>query len=161
MDTTFAGIIPPMLTPLTPDERIDCAAVERLVYFLIGHGVHGLFILGSIGEGAFLRPTEKRALAEATIAAARGRVPVIAGVLEPGTEQVIEGMRLRALPGIAAYVVTTPYYYGGFPTASLREHFFGLVLTCNVGCLVLVVMQLHCFLVIIWLQCIVCIGQRY
>jgi hypothetical protein len=51
METTFAGIIPPMLTPLTPDERIDCAAVERLVNFLIGHGVHGLFILGSIGEG--------------------------------------------------------------------------------------------------------------
>jgi 4-hydroxy-tetrahydrodipicolinate synthase len=123
METTFAGIIPPMLTPLTPDERVDCAAVERLVNFLIGHGVHGLFILGSIGEGAFLRPAERRTLAEATIAAARGRVPVIAGVLEPGTEQVIEGMRLLALPGIAAYVVTTPYYYGGFPPASLGEHF--------------------------------------
>jgi 4-hydroxy-tetrahydrodipicolinate synthase len=123
METRFAGIIPPMVTPLTPDERIDGPAVERLVNFLIGHGVHGLFILGSIGEGAFLRPAEKRALAEATVAAARGRVPVIAGVLEPGTAQVIEGMRLLALPGIAAYVVTTPYYYGGFPSANLREHF--------------------------------------
>jgi 4-hydroxy-tetrahydrodipicolinate synthase len=123
METIFAGIIPPMLTPLTPDERIDCPAVERLVNFLIGHGVHGLFILGSIGEGAFLRPAEKRTLAEATIAAARGRVPVIVGVLEPGTEKVIEGMRLLALPGIAAYVVTTPYYYGGFSPTHLREHF--------------------------------------
>lgn len=123
METTFAGIIPPMLTPLTPDERIDGPAIERLVSFLIGHGVHGLFILGSIGEGAFLRPAEKRALAEATVAAARGRVPVIAGVLEPGTAQVIEGMRLLAIPGIAAYVVTTPYYYGGFSPGNLREHF--------------------------------------
>ncbi len=123
MDTRFAGIFPPMLTPLTPDERIDCPAVERLVNFLIDHGVHGLFILGSIGEGVFLRPVEKRRLAEATIAAARERVPVIAGVLEPGTERVIEEMRLLALPGIAAYVVTTPYYYGGIPPAGLREHF--------------------------------------
>jgi 4-hydroxy-tetrahydrodipicolinate synthase len=123
MEKSFAGIIPPMLTPLTPEERIDCPAVERLVNFLIDHGVHGLFILGSIGEGAFLRPAEKRTLAEATIAAARNRVPVIAGVLEPGTAQVVEGMQLLALPGIAAYVVTTPYYYGGFPTANLREHF--------------------------------------
>jgi len=123
MGTRFAGIYPPMLTPLTPDERIDCPAVERLVEFLIGHGVHGLFILGSIGEGAYLRPAEKRKLAEATVAAARGRVPVIAGVLEPGTAQVVEGMRLLALPGIAAYVVTTPFYYGGFPPARLHEHF--------------------------------------
>ena len=112
-----------MLTPLTPDERIDGPAVERLVNFLIGHGVHGLFILGSIGEGAFLRSAEKRKLAEATVAAAAGRVPVIAGVLESGTERVIEDMRLLALPGIAAYVVTTPYYYGGFAPGNLREHF--------------------------------------
>ena len=66
--TPFAGIIPPMVTPLTPDERIDGPAVERLVNFFIGHGVHGLFILGSIGEGAFLRLAEKRRLAEATVA---------------------------------------------------------------------------------------------
>jgi 4-hydroxy-tetrahydrodipicolinate synthase len=112
-----------MLTPLTPDERIDGPAVERLVDFLIDHGVHGLFILGSIGEGAFLRPAEKRTLAEATLAAARNRVPVIAGVLETGTQRVIDEMRLLALPGIAAFVVTTPFYYGGFAPAHLREHF--------------------------------------
>jgi 4-hydroxy-tetrahydrodipicolinate synthase len=123
MTQAFAGIIPPMLTPLTPDERIDGPAVERLVNFLIGHGVHGLFILGSIGEGAFLRPSEKRKLVEATVAAAAGRVPVIAGVLECSTERVIEEMARLALPGIAAYVVTTPYYYGGFAPRDLREHF--------------------------------------
>ena len=123
MKQSFAGIIPPMLTPLTPDERIDGPAVERLVNFLIGHGVHGLFILGSIGEGAFLRSSEKRKLAEATVAAAAGRVPVIAGVLESSTERVIEEMARLAHPGIAAYVVTTPYYYGGFAPRDLREHF--------------------------------------
>ena len=123
MDKTFTGIIPPMLTPLTSDERIDGPAVERLVNFLIGHGVHGLFILGSIGEGAFLRSSEKRKLAEVTVAAAAGRVPVIAGVLESSTERVIEEMARLALSGVAAYVVTTPYYYGGFSPRDLREHF--------------------------------------
>jgi len=123
MEQAFAGIIPPSLTPLTPDERIDSPAVERLVNFLIGHGVHGLFILGSIGEGAFLRPAEKRKLVEVTVAAAAGRVPVIAGVLESSTERVIEEMARLALSGVAAYVVTTPYYYGGFSPRDLREHF--------------------------------------
>ncbi len=123
METTFTGIIPPMLTPLTPDERIDGPAVERLVNFLIGHGVHGLFILGSIGEGAFLRAGEKRALVDATVMAAAGRVPVIVGLLETGTERVIEEMHRLANPGVAAYVVTTPYYYGGFAPGNLRAHF--------------------------------------
>ena len=123
MDQAFAGIIPPMLTPLTTDERIDGPAVDRLVNFLIGHGVHGLFILGSIGEGAFLRSAEKRTLAEATVAAAAGRVPVLAGLLESSTERVIEELGRLALPGIAAYVVTTPYYYGGFAPRDVREHF--------------------------------------
>ncbi len=123
METRFAGIIPPMLTPLTPDERVDVPAVGRLVDFLIGHAVHGLFILGSIGEGAFLRAAEKRALVDATVAAAAGRVPVLVGLLETGTERVIEEMRRLAHPGVAAYVVTTPFYYGGFAPGSLREHF--------------------------------------
>ena len=123
METRFAGIIPPMLTPLTREECVDRPAVDRLVDFLVGHGVHGLFILGSIGEGAFLRPGEKRALVEATVAAAAGRVPVIVGLLETGTERVIEEMGRLAHPGVAAWVVTTPYYYGGFAAGGLREHF--------------------------------------
>lgn len=114
---------PPILTPLTPAEEIDQPAVQRLVDFLVAGGVHGLFILGSIGEGAYLRLAVKRQLAEATVAAAAGRVPVIAGVLETSTARVIEEMERLALPGIAAFVVTTPYYYGGFGPGDLREHF--------------------------------------
>jgi 4-hydroxy-tetrahydrodipicolinate synthase len=123
MTAAFSGIIPPMLTPLTPDEQIDGPAVERLVNFLIGHGVHGLFILGSIGEGAFLRAAAKRDLVEATVAAAAGRVPVLVGVLECSSARVIEEMGRLTHPGVAAYVVTTPYYYGGFGPQDLAAHF--------------------------------------
>jgi 4-hydroxy-tetrahydrodipicolinate synthase len=119
----FAGIIPPLVTPLTPDERIDSPAVERFVKFLIERGVHGLFILGSMGEGAFLRASVKRELVEAAVSAAAGRVPVLVGVLETGTERVIEEIGRLAVPGVAAYVVTTPYYYGGFAAGDLIEHF--------------------------------------
>ena len=119
----LAGVIPPMLTPLTATEEVDHPAVQRLVDFLIAGGVHGLFILGSLGEGAYLRSAVKRELAEITVRAAAGRVPVIAGVLETSTARVVEDMKRLALPGIAAYVVTTPYYYGGFGAGDLREHF--------------------------------------
>jgi 4-hydroxy-tetrahydrodipicolinate synthase len=123
MEKQFAGIIPPMLTPLTAEETIDGPAVKRFVDFLIAGGVHALFILGSMGEGAYLRPAVRREMAEATVEAAAGRVPVIAGVLEAGTARVVEELQRLSIPGIAAYVVTTPYYYGGFTPAELRSHF--------------------------------------
>ena len=119
----FAGIIPPMITPLTPKEQIDRPAVKRFVDFLIEGGAHGLFILGSMGEGAFLTVSARQEMAAATVEAAAGRVPVIAGALETGTARVVEEIRRLAVPGIAAYVVTTPYYYGGFGPVELREHF--------------------------------------
>jgi 4-hydroxy-tetrahydrodipicolinate synthase len=119
----FSGIIPPMLSPLTPDEEIDRPAVKRLVNFLIAADVHGLFILGSIGEGPYLRATARRELAEATVEAAAGRVPVIAGVLEPSTVRVVDEVRRLADCGVAAFVVTTPYYHGGFGTDDLLGHF--------------------------------------
>ena len=124
METTHvAGIIPPVITPLTHDEGVDRPAVKRLVEFLIGGGVHGLFILGSMGEGPYLRPAVRRDMAEATVEAAAGRVPVITGVIESSTARVQEEMLRLALPGVEAYVVTTPYYYGGFSAGELQEHF--------------------------------------
>jgi 4-hydroxy-tetrahydrodipicolinate synthase len=124
METTrFSGIIPPVLSPLTPEEEVDRPAVNRFVDFLITGGVHGLFILGSMGEGPYLRPAVRRELAEATVAAVAGRVPILAGVLESSTARVLEEIRRLAVPGISAYVVTSPYYYAGFSAGELREHF--------------------------------------
>jgi len=118
-----SGIVPPLLTPLTPAEEIDGPAVKRFVDFLIDGGVHALFALGSLGEGAFLRSSTRRDMVEATVAAAAGRVPVIVGVLETSTVRVVEEMGRLALPGVDAFVVTTPYYYGGYSPADLFEHF--------------------------------------
>lgn len=121
--TRFAGLIVPMLTPLDADERLDRPAVTRLVDFLIGGGTDLLFILGTNGEGATLRPAVRLALAEATVEAARGRVPVVAGALEPGTVRVIEEIRALAGRGLAGYVATLPYYFPWYGEGELRDHF--------------------------------------
>ena len=46
------GIVPPMCTPLTLQGEVDIDSTARLVNFLIDGGVHGVFVLGSTGEGA-------------------------------------------------------------------------------------------------------------
>ena len=54
--------------------------MSRLIEDLVAAGVHGLTPLGSTGEFAYLSAAQKRDVVEATISAARGRVPVVAGV---------------------------------------------------------------------------------
>ena len=74
------GVVPYLPTPLTTDGKIDEAALARLVDHLIDCGVHGLTPLGSTGEFAYLDFAAKEQVIAATVRAADGRVPVIAGV---------------------------------------------------------------------------------
>jgi 4-hydroxy-tetrahydrodipicolinate synthase len=112
-----------MLTPLDAEEGLDRPAVFRIVEFLLAGGTNALFILGTNGEGATLRPAVRHALAEAAVEAARGRVPVLAGVLEPGTARVEDEVRALAGRGLAGYVATVPYYFPWYGEADVRDHF--------------------------------------
>ncbi len=112
-----------MLSPLKADEQLDVDAIPGLVDFLIDGGVDALFVLGSAGEGATLRPIVRYALVDAVIAANRGRVPVVAGALEPATARVIDDLHSLRGRGLDAYVVTTPYYFTGSSDDELHGHF--------------------------------------
>ena len=72
------GIYPPILTPLTPDERVDVPSLRSLVSWLIEQGVHGIWALGTTGEFPALDATQRAAALAATVEAAAGRVPALA-----------------------------------------------------------------------------------
>lgn len=74
------GVVPYLPTPLTPGGEVDAEALQRLCDHLIAAGVHGLTPLGSTGEFAYLDFAAKERVVAATVEAAAGRVPVIAGV---------------------------------------------------------------------------------
>ncbi|MDQ2095446.1 dihydrodipicolinate synthase family protein [Rhodalgimonas zhirmunskyi] len=74
------GVVPYLPTPLTAGGEVDEAALKRLCDHLIKEGVHGLTPLGSTGEFAYLDFAAKERVVAATVDAAAGRVPVIAGV---------------------------------------------------------------------------------
>lgn len=105
------GIIPPMCTPLTDAGEIDLPSVGTLVDHLVNGGVHGLFALGSTGEFASLTGRQRAALLEATVAAARGRVPVLAGILDTSTSRCIENGLAAQAAGADALVLAPIYYY--------------------------------------------------
>ena len=78
----FHGIIPPMVTPLNGPDTLDHEGLERLIEHLIGGGVHGLFILGTTGEGPSLGYRLRREVIDLTCKQVDGRVPVLSGITD-------------------------------------------------------------------------------
>jgi 4-hydroxy-tetrahydrodipicolinate synthase len=76
----FHGVFPYLVSPIRADGEVDAAVLARLCDDLIAAGVHGLTPLGSTGEFAYLSWAQRRRVVEVVIEAARGRVPVVAGV---------------------------------------------------------------------------------
>jgi 4-hydroxy-tetrahydrodipicolinate synthase len=107
----LAGVIPYLPTPLAADGRVDTAALRRVVDQLIDAGVHGLCPLGSTGEFAYLDTSQRREVVAATIAAADGRVPVIAGVAATGTRDAVAQARAAAAEGADGLLVVMESYF--------------------------------------------------
>ncbi|MFT4068119.1 4-hydroxy-tetrahydrodipicolinate synthase [Paraburkholderia sp.] len=112
MSVNFKGIVPALITPMTPAEEIDEAGLRTLIERLIDAGVHALFVLGTNGEFIGLSETEKLRIAAITVDQARGRVPVIAGTGAYATRDVIELNTKMQDTGVDAVSVITPYFNG-------------------------------------------------
>jgi 4-hydroxy-tetrahydrodipicolinate synthase len=76
----FHGVFPYLVTPVDVDGEVMAGILSRLCDDLINAGVHGLTPLGSTGEFAYLTWAQRRRVVEVVVRAARGRVPVVAGV---------------------------------------------------------------------------------
>ena len=74
-----------MLTPLDADERVDETSLRRLVDFLVGAGVHGVWAMGTTGEFAGIAEAERARAIQATVDEVAGRVPVIANIGDSST----------------------------------------------------------------------------
>ncbi|KQY15088.1 glucose dehydrogenase [Rhizobium sp. Root73] len=106
----FFGVVPPVVIPLNEDFSVDYASYTRVLEYLIDNGCHGLFALGSTSEVVFYDDAERRKILEHTVKIANGRVPVIAGVIDPTTDRVIRHARTAKDVGVDAVVATAPFY---------------------------------------------------
>lgn len=119
---TFRGLVPPVITPLTPDLEVDTASLERVVDRMLDAGVDGLFALGSSGETVLLTDAQRDLALEVVVKTADGRVPVLAGAIEPATARTVERARAAERLGAAAVVMTAPFYVIVGPT-EIERHF--------------------------------------
>ena len=89
----FHGVFPYLVSPIDRDGRVKEVVLARLVDDLIAAGVHGLTPLGSTGEFAYLDRDQRAAVVRTTVAAAAGRVPVVAGVASTATADAVAQAR--------------------------------------------------------------------
>jgi 4-hydroxy-tetrahydrodipicolinate synthase len=101
----FHGVFPYLVSPVDAEGTVRAEVLGRLCDDLIAAGVHGLTPLGSTGEFAYLNNSQRLAVVQATIEAARGRVPVVAGVASTSTSDAIaqaKAYQKRGADGILA-----------------------------------------------------------
>lgn len=115
------GVIPPMISPLTPSYDVDVDAVERVVNHILQGGCTGLFVLGGVGEGAWLNSEQRSAVIRSTVRASGGRAPVLAGVMLPATAPARDEALRAADEGANAVVVGSPYYFDVDAAAQQRH----------------------------------------
>jgi 4-hydroxy-tetrahydrodipicolinate synthase len=111
-----------MVTPLKADGSLDLTATRSLVNHLIANGVDGLFPMGTTGEFALLTPSERNAVVETVVDEANGRVPVIAGISDPSTGNIVGFAASAKDAGVDGVIATTPFYYGT-TDEGMYEHF--------------------------------------
>lgn len=107
----LSGIIPPMITPLAGQEKLDDAGLERLIEHILDGRVKGLFVLGSSGEAASLTEPLRRAVVTQTVRQVAGRVPVLVGITDTCLSDCLAAARYAADQGAAAVVMAAPYYF--------------------------------------------------
>ena len=118
----FSGVVPPVVTPDTPDHQLDVVSFERSINRLIEAGVDGLFFLGSSGEVVFATDERRDQLVREAVRIVDHRVPVLVGIIDTETERVLEHGRRALALGADALVATAPFYALGGP-ADVEEHF--------------------------------------
>ena len=111
------GIIPPVVTPMNPDESVNIAELRNQVERQIAGGVHGIFPFGTNGEGYILSLKEKEEILEAVVDQVKGRIPVYAGTGCISTKDTVYMSKRAEELGADALSIITP----SFAVASQKE----------------------------------------
>jgi 4-hydroxy-tetrahydrodipicolinate synthase len=106
----FKGSLVALVTPFDSKNRVDYAALKRLIDFHVDQGSNGLVIAGTTGEAATLSKAEHVDLIARAIELAAGRLPIIAGTGSNSTAQTIDLSLEVGQADIDALLIVVPYY---------------------------------------------------
>ncbi len=111
MKLPLKGIIPPMVTPLLENKELDSAGLKKLIEHLLDGGVHGIFLLGTNGEGPSLDYGLRKKLITEACKIVDHRVPVLVGITDTSFEASLDIAHHAQTFGADALVVAPPFYF--------------------------------------------------
>ena len=114
MASDIKGIFCPHMVPLDGRGAINETELRRLIDFLIGHGMSGLYPNGSTGEFVRLTYEERKRVIEIVADQARRAdrdVPVLAGASECNIDVTVDTLNYYADLGCRAGAVVPPFYF--------------------------------------------------
>ena len=107
LDEQCKGVFAISATPFTDDGALDLEGTDQLVDFYLGCGVHGLTILGVLGEANRMSEAESETFMLRVLARVNGRVPVCVGVTGPALG-VLSSLTAKAMDAGAAGIMVQP-----------------------------------------------------
>jgi len=119
---TWSGVFPAATTQFDAALEVDLNATRKVQAALLRDGVHGLVLMGTVGEGNSLNADEKRAVLAGAVEVAGGKAPVIAGVSEFTTATAIRFVRDAERLGASGFMVLPGMVY--VPTPRELEYHF-------------------------------------
>jgi 4-hydroxy-tetrahydrodipicolinate synthase len=111
MRVDWHGVFPAATTAFRADGSLDLAATERHFRALVEAGMHGLVVIGTVGENHSLEVPEKLDVLRAAVRAAGGRVPVLAGVAQNTTALACRFSKQAAEAGADGLMVLPAMVY--------------------------------------------------
>ncbi|KID57440.1 dihydrodipicolinate synthase [Pseudoalteromonas luteoviolacea] len=111
MNVDWQGVYPAVTTQFNEDETINFETTKSMINSLIEDGVHGIIVLGTVGENCSLRADEKRQVLQAAREVVAGRVPLLSGVAETTTSLAVEFVQDAEKIGIDGFMVLPGMVY--------------------------------------------------
>lgn len=116
----WRGVFPALTTKFQSDFSLDFDAMAQHLEFQLEAGVHGIIILGSLGENSTLDAAEKLELIRFFRKQIKGRVPLVACIAESGTREACELARDGENSGVDGYMLLPPMRYPSDRDETLR-----------------------------------------
>lgn len=121
MNCNWQGVFPAATTQFKSDEALDIEATLRHLDAMIDAGVHGIIMLGTVGENCSLEFDEKIGLLKAAVGHVNGRVPVLSGVAEYTTRLACRYAKAAEKAGVDGLMVLPGMVYKSDPRETMHH----------------------------------------
>ena len=118
---SWSGVFPAAITHFSADHSLDLPATLKHLDVMIDAGVHGMIMLGTVGENCSLEYSEKLEMLRATVKHVGGRVPVLTGVAECTTRLACRYAEDAAKIGVDGLMVLPAMVYKSDPRETIAH----------------------------------------